>query len=292
MNLTFNCYPCIMNMVLSISDLSEFDKVQTNSLMTYTLNLLLELGETGPVPPPVAARHIFQKAAEISGLPGEYDPYKPLKKKANDTVMAFYPELEKIVSQSAAPLETAIRLSALGNILDFAIIDHKTIDILQEVASARDLVFEKYDYDLFFSTLSHAKEVLILGDNAGEIVFDKLLVKTLKVFFSGLTVTYAVRHQPILNDVTLEDALDIGMDEVATVMSSGSLSPGTCLEETSPRFNRLFKGADLIVSKGQGNYETLNMTPKENLFFVFRVKCNQVATVMNAPLHSLVLLKS
>lgn len=205
---------------------------------------------------------------------------------------AIYGQLERMVAEADSPVESAIRLSALGNILDFAIIDPSKIDIQKEVAAAADLIFERYDDGPFFSILSRARQVLILGDNAGEIVFDKLLAKTLKAFKPGLTVTYAVRHRPVLNDITLEEARDIGMDEVAEVISSGSLAPGTCLDETTSEFNALFESADLVIAKGQGNYETLNAAPRENLFFIFRVKCKQVAETMNAPLHSLVLLKS
>lgn len=292
MNLSPTCYPCIMNMVLSISSLSGFDPVKTGLLMDDTLHLLLELGKSAPVPPPVAAKRLFQRAAELSGAPEAYDPYKPLKKKANDTVMAIYGQLERMIAEADSPVESAIRLSALGNILDFAIIDPSKIDIQKEVAAAADLIFERYDDGPFFSILSRARQVLILGDNAGEIVFDKLLAKTLKAFKPGLTVTYAVRHRPVLNDITLEEARDIGMDEVAEVISSGSLAPGTCLDETTSEFNALFESAGLVIAKGQGNYETLNAAPRENLFFIFRVKCKQVAETMNAPLHSLVLLKS
>lgn len=292
MNLSHHCYPCILNMALSIANLSGFDRDQSALLMDETLHLLLELKKEFAAPPPVAAKRIFQKAAEISGAPEAFDPYRPLKKKANDTIMAIYGQLERMIAEKESPVETAIRLSALGNILDFAIIDPAKIDIQREVAAASDLIFEKYDDASFFSILSRAKHVLIIGDNAGEILFDKLLAKNLKAFKPGLLVTYAVRHRPILNDVTLEDASDVGMDQVADVISSGSLAPGTCLDETSLTFNHIFNTADLVISKGQGNYETLNGVKMESLFFIFRVKCKQVADVMNAPLHSLVLLQA
>jgi len=276
-------------MVLTISDLSDFNEKQTQALMDYTLDLLLEIGRTSPVPPPFVAKQIFQKAGVISGLNDAYDPYRILKQNANDAVLAIYDDLKTKVAESSSPLEMAIKLSALGNILDFAIIDHRTIDILKEVDSADDLLFEKYDYHAFLSACSNAKNTLILGDNAGEIVFDKIFIETLKAHYPDMSITYAVRHQPIINDITLKDAEDVGMSEVANTISSGSMCPGTYLRETAQAFNDMFRKADLIISKGQGNYETLNNEPRPNLFFIFRVKCKQVAQDMNARLHSLIL---
>ena len=292
MDILLNCYPCIVTMVLTIADLSRFSDDQTKQLMNEALSLLLDVGKTGPVPPPVVAGRLFQKAGEISGDMDRYDPYSALKKKANKTVTDFYHTLVQAVAQSQSPVEKAIKLAALGNILDFAIIDHNTIDILQEVKDIDKLVFEKYDYESFSSRLSTAGHLLILGDNAGEIVFDKLLIQTLNTRFPDLKITYAVRGATIINDVTMEDAREVGLTKAADVISSGSVCPGTYLDDADPDFLDIFEQADLIISKGQGNYETLSKEDRANLFFIFRVKCKHVGARVGAGLHSLILLEN
>ena len=292
MDILLNCYPCIVTMVLTISDLSRFSDAQTKQLMNEALSLLLDVGKKGPVPPPVVAGRLFQKAAKISGDGDRYDPYNGLKKNANKTVTDIYDTLAATVTQSPSPVEKAIKLAALGNILDFAIIDHNSIDIIQEISDIDKLSFEKYDYDAFYTRLSTAGHLLILGDNAGEIVFDKLLIQTLNTQFPDLKITYAVRGATIINDVTMEDARDVGLTEVANVISSGSVCPGTYLDDADPEFLNIFNQADLIVSKGQGNYETLSQEDCDNLFFIFRVKCKHVGARVGASLHSLILLEN
>jgi hypothetical protein len=125
--------------------------------------------------------------------------------------------------------------------------------------------------DSFVSTLSSAKSILYLGDNAGESVFDKILIEAMQK-----PVTYVVREHPVINDVTMEDALASGIQEVASIISSGSDAPGILLNDCSDEFRHAFENADMIISKGQGNYETLSETTRP-VFFLLKAKCHVIA---------------
>jgi uncharacterized protein with ATP-grasp and redox domains len=218
----------------------------------------------------------------LRGYTGNGDPYRMEKKKYNDMALDLIPELEREVNRSEDPFNTALRLSIAGNIIDFAVNDtfnlHTTIDRVLKADFAID------DSGLLKKALGEARQVLYLGDNAGEIVFDKLFIKTIR--HPGLV--YAVRGAPVINDATLEDANYIGMSEVAMVISNGFDAPSTVLDESSDEFRRYFSEADLIISKGQGNLEGLIHLEDKRVFFLLMVKCNVMAEFLKVEKDSFV----
>ncbi|HIP42932.1 MAG TPA: DUF89 family protein [Aquifex aeolicus] len=131
-----------------------------------------------------------------------------------------------------------------------------------------------FDFEKFTERLKGANSIFIIGDNAGEIVFDKILVKTLKNL--GKEVIYGVRGKPILNDATMEDAREISMTRFCKVIDNGSDKVGTWLEDCSQEFIKVFYNADIVISKGQANFETLNNVERD-IFFLLVVKCNPIA---------------
>jgi uncharacterized protein with ATP-grasp and redox domains len=198
---------------------------------------------------------------------------------------------EKIAA-SPSPLEEAVKLAAAGNIIDFGAKGHGDLDIEQELASIDQRGFGIYDYDEFFGRLSRADNLLYLCDNAGEIVLDSMFIQEIQKAFPFLQITCAVRERPIINDAILRDAEDVGLDRVATVISSGSVYPGTILAETSDAFQELFENADLVISKGQGNFETLLGTDTDRIFFLLRIKCGMMAGLAGTEKGNLVLMQS
>ncbi len=209
---------------------------------------------------------VYRKIREITGVA---DPYRKIKQQHIAEARTLYPELEKLVAESEDPLLTAIRLAIAGNVIDLGI--NKTFDLVNDIRKTLSQDFAVFDYEIFKIRLAAAESVLYIGDNAGESVFDKLLIKQLKK-----PVKYVVRSHPIINDVTMEDALASGLDEVAELIESGSEAPGTILSQCTPEFLKIYQEADMIISKGQGNYEGLSDV-KRTIFFLLKAKCHVIA---------------
>ncbi len=163
----------------------------------------------------------------------------------------------------------AIRMAIAGNTIDWG--PERPFDIEQEVIDSLVSDFAVCDYNRFKRYLGDASEILYLGDNAGEAVFDRILIEEMKK-----PATFVVREMPVINDITFWDALAAGLDEVAGLVSSGVDAPGTLLESCSADFKRIYDNSDLIISKGQGNYEALS-DEKRPIFFLLKVKCRVIA---------------
>ena len=184
------------------------------------------------------------------------------------------------------PFVTAVRLAIAGNVIDFGLRRaEEEVYLSEAVRDALGHPLAVDDTGALRRALEHAGRVLYIGDNAGEIVFDQVLIENLP---NALRPTFVVRGIPIINDVTLEDAAEVGMEEVADVVSSGSAVPGTIIEEAPPEFRRLFDRADVVIAKGQGNYETLSGSRKRNLFFLLKAKCPVIAAHIGCELGGMV----
>jgi hypothetical protein len=199
------------------------------------------------------------------------DPFSRKKLKYNKIALKMYPRLKRIIKRSHKPLYTAIKIALAGNIIDMGILPSFDIErTLKEVLNS-PLTID--DFDKFSQELEkNPKIILYLGDNTGEIVFDKLVVEELlpkKVFF-------AVKSGPILNDATLPDARLVKMGEVARMITTGTDMLGAPLKQCSKEFQDIFQSADLIISKGHANYETLSEV-KANIYFLLKAKCEAVA---------------
>ncbi len=220
-------------------------------------------------PPAFYASYVQRIVQEVTG---SEDPFREQKALANRIALGILPDVERGMEGAEDRLAYALKVSAVGNSIDFAI--RKEFDPAEEIPRLMALDFEVWDYGIFRERLSSARSVLIVGDNAGEIVFDKPLVRLLGE--DGKEVIYAVKGEPILNDATLEDAAEVSMSELCRVISNGSGMVGTWLEDCSPEFLEIFRGADLVISKGQANFETLNSSGRE-IFFLLVAKCDPVA---------------
>jgi len=224
---------------------------------------------------------------------GKDDPYKNLKRESNRAVLNIYGRLKKKAESSGDSLQTSLELSIAGNIIDYGANhgvqpEKEVYKILEKESSM--LKKKHFHYGEFRKKLGASKLILFIGDNAGEIVFDKILVEEIKTLFPGKRLVYAVREKPVINDVTMEDALYAGMEKCADVVSSGSDIPGTLLSHCNKNFIKLFNSADMIISKGQGNFETLS---DENgtapLFFLLTVKCPVVGDMLDAETGDIIL---
>jgi len=232
---------------------------------------------------PMVSRELHVLLKQYSNNP---DPYKEEKNQSNDLVLGMYPELKDIVFQSDNYFNTALRLAIAGNIIDFGI--SNTFDLHSTIDKVLNSDFAIDDSIRLKQALSEAKTVLYLGDNCGEIVFDKLFIETIM----HPNLIYAVRGVPVINDVTLEDAKYVGMDLVADVISNGYDAPSTLLEHCSTEFLEVFNRADVIISKGQGNLEGLLGKTQKEVYFLLMVKCEVIADVLGVKKGDFVVMKN
>jgi uncharacterized protein with ATP-grasp and redox domains len=236
--------------------------------------------------PPEIAHQVYRIVYEITG---KTDPYREAKQHANRSAMSLYARMKDLIDYSDDTLEAACKLAIAGNAID--------LGARAEFGSMVSIVEDSAGYQLDQRHYRHFKEsiglsylILYVADNAGEIVFDRLLVEQL-LQIKKLKIVFVVREAPIINDATLEDALQVGLDEVATVISSGSDTPATILSLCSPKLRGYYQAADLIISKGQGNYESLS-DRSENIFFLFKVKCPVIARDSGFDIDNPVLISS
>jgi hypothetical protein len=220
------------------------------------------------------AGQLYHALAETSGIE---DPYAESKREANERVLALLPKLRSIVDQSEDRLAAAMRLSIIGNYIDAGVARRYDWEhaLLNE-----DHILDGEVYERFRGQAQQGREILVLGDNAGEVGLDVILAETLEAM--GTRVTYAVRGKPILNDATLEDARMVGLDQVCEVLPSGADTPGTVLERCHPDFVTRLQAAPLVLSKGQGNFESL-VDRLPGVYFAFKVKCQVVASRTGLP---------
>jgi len=271
-----DCYPCLVRQAVDSLHALEVKEPDQQPILKEALRVLID-SSSYKKPPELS--EIIQR--NIRKYLQNSDPYREMKAASTREVLAFLPWLQEKIDNSKNPLETAIRLSAAGNIIDLgAASSYNLQHAINEVLQANFAIF---DFPAFQKLLSEVESVLYLADNAGETVFDRLLIQQMQK-----PTLYVVRATPILNDATAEDAISAGLEKVATIIDSGCGTPGTNLEASSQHFRKLFSSASLIISKGQGNYEMLN-EEKAPIFFILKVKCQIVAADIGAPMGSYIL---
>ena len=230
---------------------------------------------------PEIQRELSVKFSSITGI---YDPFAEEKANSNRLAMELYKEWKPKVLKFKNPLELALRLSIAGNIMDYGAINN--FDIHQTIEHVLNADFAIDHTSLFKQRIHKAKSILYLADNAGEIVFDKLFLETI----GHPDVTLAVRGGNTLNDATVQDAQEIGIDSVAKLISNGFDAPSTILEQCSTEFLAVYHSADLIISKGQGNFEGLIHEKDPRIFFLLMVKCDVVAELLAVTKGSFIVL--
>jgi len=269
-----DCYPCLLRQALDSSRVTTEDVGQQREILNRVMGLLSHLSPD--LTPPQLAQAAHRVVREMTGNP---DPYAEIKHHYNEKALEHLPACRRMVSESPDPLETAVRLSVAGNVVDFGG-GWTEFDLEGELHAVLESRFFAWDYDRFRQDVVGAGTILFLGDNTGEIVLDRLLVEALRQV-SSAEITFVVRGAPVLNDATEDDARFVGMEKLARVVGNASDAPGTVLAEVCPEVREAFHSADVIISKGQGNFETLNEEPG-NIYFLFKVKCAVVAGMTGA----------
>lgn len=260
----FDCFPCFIDQALRAGRMATDDERKIKRLLDEVGMMLKDIRLEST--PPETARLIYQKVKKITG---KSDPYRKIKKENTAKALTLYPSLKRTVEASSDRLLAAIRLAIAGNVMDFGA--SKDFDIEAEINEIFQRKFAILDSTEFREYLDKSEEVLFIADNAGECVFDRLLIEEMKK-----RVTYVVRGVPVVNDATYEDAVQAGLDKVALIMPSGTDAPGTILATCSQEFRRIYDRSSFIISKGQGNYEAL-CDEKRPIFFFLKAKCEVIA---------------
>ena len=282
MKTAIECFPCFLRQ--TVIALKQIDGLQNDLQQEILHEVLSVIQKTDMSKPPAYASTFIHRA--IRDRVG-YDPFKKIKSLYNTIAMGLYPELKEKVLGSHDSLWTAARLAIAGNIIDFGIFT--SIDISKSVGDSLKEAIAVDDYDSFKKAVNEAYTILYLLDNSGEIVFDKLLIEEL--LRMGKKVKAVVKGSPVLNDATMDDACQTSLTELCEVVDNGSDAIGTILEWTSPKFQAHFQSADIIISKGQGNFETITDNGKRT-FFLFQSKCEVVSKDLGLSAGSMLLKKS
>ena len=276
-----DCYACFLRQALDAARLAGADEREQKAVLLRVLDLLKEI-PLSSTPPEIGDQVHRLVRREV----GDGDPYLPLKQASTEKALGLYPRMKELVAEADDPLDVAVRLSIAGNIMDAG--PNRDYILWETVERVLAQPFAVDDGAALRDALSKTDEVLYLGDNAGETVFDRVLIESLDV-----PVTYVVKGGPTLNDATREDAVAAGLDGAAEIVDTGLDAPGTILDQTRERccsreFRRLYDEAELAIAKGQANYETLSEEgPK--VFFLLQAKCPIIARDAGVPVGSIVL---
>jgi uncharacterized protein with ATP-grasp and redox domains len=273
MKFNYDCLYCNIKQVSKIQEVVEIDKETEEKIMREILSFLAKVSydKTSPI--------VMQETWQIiTRLMNNKNPYQSVKQEYNDLMLSLYDGLYTRLINEDNRFFKALNLAIEGNVIDYAASHSFSKEAIINKLVKKEVDALAIDHTkILYQQLKEASTLLYIGDNCGEIVLDKLLIEILKEEFPQINVVFSVRGQSILNDATKEDAAQVKMETVATVIDDGNGAPGTVLESVSQEFLEIFNGADVIIAKGQGNFEGLSSVKQKNLFLLFMAKCDLIA---------------
>lgn len=271
MRTSLDCFPCFLKQALYTAQLASAEPAVQERAVLAAVAQMARFDFS--LSPPENAEAFYRLLAEMSGCP---DPFAGLKEQSTAAALALRDEAATRIRNAADPLAAALRFAMAGNIIDYGA--HHDLDQQQLIDRCLAMQPAIDDYQSLRQDLERAERVLLLADNCGELVFDGLLLELLG---KGKEITVAVKGAPIINDATMSDARQSKLPASCRVIDNGTACPGTPLGRCSEELEECFKSADLIISKGQGNFETLSDT-RAPLYFLLTVKCEVVAAQLVA----------
>jgi uncharacterized protein with ATP-grasp and redox domains len=273
MKIYTRCIPCFARQAVEAAEMATEDPEKREEIIRAALRIIA--GVSFSDTPPHMGLEIH---GVIRSVVGEIDPYHAIKRLYNGKALAEYGFMKNLLDGRTGGgdrFERALRLAVAGNIIDFGVRSKDDVIHIREIIEAS--VSRPLDHDdgpWLFEELSKAGSILYVTDNAGEILFDRIFIEEIPRHRERVTVL--VRGGPVLNDATESDAEEVGLTGIVPVVSSGSDAPGTIYERCSPRVRRMIDESDLVIAKGQGNYETLSERDRLT-FFLLRAKCPVIA---------------
>ena len=280
MKVHLDCIPCFLRQALEAVKMSTNNDAVREKALREVVTYLSQVKWTTDIPRIGTEVHRIVKK-----VTGNSDPYKQLKNKYNKLAAQLYPKLEFMVKNSSDPLFTALKIAIAGNAIDFG--PKAEINLEKEVKNALTNELAINHIESFRYELKPETDLLYLADNSGETFFDRILLEELTKFKTR--IVYVVKGGPILNDATIDDAKIAQIDKIADVISTGTDCAGIIFDECSEEFIEAFKKSSIVISKGQGNYESLNEVKDKKIFFLLKVKCPIVGKKIGARVGSIVL---
>lgn len=299
MKIDVSCLSCL---VKQLSGTIQLLGIEDSIAKDYAKKVLEMIShEDLDVPPPLMAKKIYKMLSELTG---ENDPYKEIKRQSNILAIKIVKDLKEVINseEESEQFATAAKIVISGNIIDYGVNSDINDDvIIKEIQSVNQKEVDPVSLKSFEKSILNSKNVFYIGDNAGEVVLDKYFIDN---YLSHADVTYAVRGNPIINDSIMEDALFVEMDKSAAIVTTGDGTPGIDFDNTSQDFFEKFKTADMVILKGQGNYETayredlkqiisskINSKFDKPVYFLFKVKCPLVSEISGYPMGTHMLLE-
>ncbi|WP_180673909.1 ARMT1-like domain-containing protein [Helicobacter sp. 13S00482-2] len=285
MKIEKECLACLQKQCEQIMELTS----QPQEIKKRAKKAIESLTQALPnknLPPPKIAIDVYEKITSITSINDIYQPIKTLCiQKARDIVDDLLSKKSPL-TKPEDELEWALKVSALGNIIDYG--SATKFDIKNELFDTSKMDFAIFDLMNFYKKLQDCRTLLYFGDNAGENIFDEVLISTIKYIFPNIKITYFTRGAPIINDITLGD-LNSHLEcqkifKLCEVKDSGVKSPGFIYEDANASTQKLFDTADIILAKGMGNFECLENIPDSRIFLLFKIKCDVVANHLKIPL--------
>lgn len=277
MEIYLDCIPCFIRQALEASKMATNDKAKQEKILKKVLSKLEKTSLKNKIPTEIA-RKVHRIVREVTK---NNDPYKKVKDEYNRKALKMYPSLKRKVARSKDRILTATKLAIAGNIIDFGPGYKFDLEKTIEDVLAQDFAINHFGQ--FRNALNKSKTIIYMGDNTGEIVFDRILLEELE----GKEITFVVKGGPIINDATIEDAKFVSIDKIAKIERVSNGMPGTGPDRNSKEFIKKLKNADIVVSKGQGNYEALSKVDA-NIFFLLKVKCPVIARDIDAEIGDIV----
>jgi damage-control phosphatase, subfamily I len=275
------CVGCIINQSMKVANAINASK-ELESRLTSSVENMSKNFSFSQTPPEIAS-DVYEMMAKIANKPDLYDEVKELSTKK---ALSFIPLLKEKLLLSKDKLLTATKIAVAGNVIDLAA--EVEFDLEEELDKIFDTHFSHDDFEMLQNQLLHVKSVLVIGDNVGEHIFDYLFIETLKELFPHVEYSYMVRGNPIINDVTMEEAKSAGFDTLCNLVDSGVNTPGFTYNRANSQAQELFDSADLVISKGMGNYECLTPSHRDNICFLLKVKCGVVANSLGKEVGNIV----
>jgi len=275
------CLGCMIAQVKKITGILHLSK-ETEEYLIRETNLIVQQCPS-EITSPECMDYLWNLIEQKTGV---RDPFESAKVFFNDFVMNLLDDIKAFVQDD---LKLVLKVAIAANLIDFsANINIEKEEVEKALFKAKDMKLSKDDSESLWYDLKTKKSLLYIGDNCGEIVVDKLFIEMIKKNYPHLDVYYGYRGKAIANDVTIKDIKQVKMEEICKCISNGNGAQGTVLSLVSDEFRKVFDNSDVIICKGQGNYEGLIDVKKESLYFLFMVKCNLVASLAGAKLFDIV----
>jgi uncharacterized protein with ATP-grasp and redox domains len=273
------CIPCIVKQAYNTARRASDDPEVIKKILDLTADYVKTLDFS--LTPADASNYVYQIAKEVTGVT---DPYAGEKRKYNEICLGMTGKMYDIIEKAQDPLYTTAKIAIFGNLIDLGI--GLQFDLDTDLDKILTVPFAADNYRELKELLSTGrKKILYLGDNTGEIVFDRLFIERL---VQDHEVVFVVKRGPIINDATKEDTALVGMDKIVKVIDTGSDGIGVKWDSVSDEFREYYRNADIIISKGQGNFETM-YGKKGDIFFLLRAKCESVARELGVKMGDIVL---